>query len=76
MLFCKYTFECISDYCILLKKLNIYLTEIKKGNSKFLPHYPAVSKNLITFPLLFRRLYCIQKSVDACSSYPDTLLYT
>ena len=33
MLFCKYTFECISDYCILLKKLNIYLTEIKKGNS-------------------------------------------
>ena len=33
MLFCKYTFECISDSIVLLKKYDIYLTEMKKKNS-------------------------------------------
>ena len=33
MFFCKYTFECISNSIVFYLKNNIYLTEIKKGNS-------------------------------------------
>ena len=33
MLFCKYTFECISNSIVFYLKSNIYLTEIKKENS-------------------------------------------
>ena len=33
ILFCKYTFECISNSIVFYLKSNIYLTEIKKENS-------------------------------------------
>ena len=33
VLFCKYTFECISNSLVFYLKNSIYLTEIKKENS-------------------------------------------
>ena len=34
MLFCKYTFECISNSIVFYLKKYIYLTEVKKENSR------------------------------------------
>ena len=51
MLFCKYTFECISNSIVFYLKNNIYLTEIKKGNySNFF--LIIVNENLLYLKIL------------------------
>ena len=51
MLFCKYTFECISNSIVFYLKNNIYLTEIKKGNSSNF-FFVIVNENLLYLKIL------------------------
>lgn len=52
MLFCKDTFDCISNsfHCILLKKYNLCLTEIKKRNRL------EISRSIVDENLLYLKL--------------------